>query len=216
MNKSDPNRLLRLLPVFAGSLGGVLLLVNRTFTLELTNSQTRSDVLGVILSGLLILIGLLWQQVQARPPEAVLLDGSEGMELLPELPDALKIELAWASHLLLKNTATKTLVIYYQGKVLLRRGILGPNPQVQPGPILQRALQTEQPVYLVSLKLYPGRFEFDYLPHNTQGVICQPLGKQGMMILGANAPRSYTKQDETWIEGIAEKLNNSLLDYYAL
>jgi hypothetical protein len=30
------------------------------------------------------------------------------------------------------------------------------------------------------------------------------------MILGANAPRSYTKQDEAWIEGIADKLANSL------
>jgi Cofactor assembly of complex C subunit B, CCB2/CCB4 len=30
------------------------------------------------------------------------------------------------------------------------------------------------------------------------------------MILGANTPRSYTKQDEVWIEGIADKLANSL------
>jgi hypothetical protein len=30
------------------------------------------------------------------------------------------------------------------------------------------------------------------------------------MILGANAPRSYTKQDEIWIEGIADKLADNL------
>lgn len=216
MNKSDPNRFLRLLPLVAGSLGGVLLLVNRMSTLELNNSQTRSDVLGVILSAVLILIGLLWQQFKTNLPEAVVLDGPEGLELLPDLPESLKIELAWASHLLLTNTATKTLVIYYQGQVILRRGILGPNPQVTPGPILQRSLNTQRPVYLVSLKIYPGRFEFDYLPSNTQGVICQPLGQQGIMILGANAPRSYTKQDENWIEGIASKLSKSLLDYYSL
>ncbi|RDH52029.1 hypothetical protein CBF18_00500, partial [Mastigocladus laminosus WC112] len=53
---------------------------------------------------------------------------------------------------------------------------------------------------------YPGRIEFDYLPENTQGVICQPIGKEGVLILGANAPRSYTKQDENWIAGIADKL----------
>ncbi|MFM9157965.1 MAG: cofactor assembly of complex C subunit B, partial [Dolichospermum sp.] len=40
----------------------------------------------------------------------------------------------------------------------------------------------------------------------TQGVICQPIGKEGVLILGANAPRSYTKQDENWIAGIADKL----------
>jgi Cofactor assembly of complex C subunit B, CCB2/CCB4 len=28
--------------------------------------------------------------------------------------------------------------------------------------------------------------------------------------LGANAPRSYTKQDENWIAGIADKLTVSL------
>jgi hypothetical protein len=64
---------------------------------------------------------------------------------------------------------------------------------------------------LVDLKVYPGRIEFDYLPENTQGVICQPLGSYGVMVLGANAPRSYTKQDESWIEGISEKLADTLL-----
>jgi len=207
------NSSLRLLPLVAGTLGGVLLLLNRTLTVELTNSQSRSDVLGVILCAILLLLGLLWQQVQPRPPEAVILSGVEGMELLPELPEMIKVELAWASHLLLTNTVTQTLVVYYQGQVLLRRGILGPKSEVKLGPIAERVLQTERPVYLVSLSLYPGRFEFDYLPPNTQGVICQPLGKKGILILGANAPRSYTKQDENWIAGIAEKLNNSLLNY---
>ncbi|HBS69689.1 MAG TPA: cofactor assembly of complex C subunit B, partial [Cyanobacteria bacterium UBA11149] len=47
-------------------------------------------------------------------------------------------------------------------------------------------------------------------PENTQGVICQPIGNAGVLILGANAPRSYTKQDEIWIEGIADKLGNTL------
>jgi hypothetical protein len=28
--------------------------------------------------------------------------------------------------------------------------------------------------------------------------------------LGANAPRSYTQQDETWIGGIADKLSHTL------
>ncbi|MBD1941962.1 cofactor assembly of complex C subunit B, partial [Coleofasciculus sp. FACHB-712] len=67
-----------------------------------------------------------------------------------------------------------------------------------------------KPVYLVALKIYPGRIEFDYLPENTQGAICQPIGNQGVLILGANAPRSYTKQDENWIAGIAEKLDVTL------
>lgn len=206
MASSDPNRIIRLLPLFAGGLGGLLLLINRFSTEQLLPSQTRSDVLGVILSGVLILIGLLWRQIQPRSPDAVTLVGESGIELAENLPEPIQTELAWASHILLTNTVTKTLVVYYQGQVLLRRGILASNKEVNPGKILQRVMETQKPVYLVNLNLYPGRIEFDYLPENTQGVICQPIGKEGVLILGANAPRSYTKQDENWIEAIADKL----------
>ncbi len=210
MAKSDPNRVLRLLPLVAGGLGGTLLLINRILTPGLTESQARSDVMGVILSALLILTGLLWQRVQPISPEAVVLEGEEGFDLEATLPDEVKTELAWASHLLLTNTVTRSVLVYYQGRVLLRRGILGPTAAVDPGPILKRVLETGKAVYLVNLKIYPGRVEFTYLPPNTQGVICQPLGNQGVLILAANAPRSYTKQDEAWVEGVADKLSHSL------
>lgn len=210
MAKPDPNRVLRLLPLVAGGLGGTLLLINRILTPGLTESQARSDVMGVILSALLILTGLLWQRVQPISPEAVVLEGEEGFDLEATLSDDVKTELAWASHLLLTNTVTRSVVVYYQGRVLLRRGVLGPTATVAPGPILKRVLETGKAVYLVNLKIYPGRVEFTYLPPNTQGVICQPLGNEGVLILAANAPRSYTKQDEAWVEGIADKLGHSL------
>lgn len=210
MAQNDPNRVLRLLPLVTGGLGGTLLLVNRVLTPALTESQARSDVMGVILSALLILTGLLWQRVQPTLPEAVALIGKEGLELDEALPDAAKTELAWASHLLLTNTVTRSVVVYRQGKILLRRGILAPKAEVTPGPILKRVLETGKAVYLVKLSIYPGRVEFDYLPQNTQGVICQPMGQGGALILAANAPRSYTRQDEAWIEGIADKLGHSL------
>jgi hypothetical protein len=210
MAQPDPNQVLRRLPIVVGALAGSLLMLNRFLTPTLTDSQARSDALGILISALLILTGLIWQQVQPRSPEAVELIGEEGFDLAPDLPEPAKVELAWASHLLLTNTVTRSLVVWYQGKVLLRRGILPPQTAVKPGTIVQRVLEKQQPVYLVNLKLYPGRVEFDYLPENTQGVICQPIGNQGVLILGANAPRSYTKQDETWIAGIADKLDNTL------
>ncbi len=210
MTQSDPNKVLRMLPIIAGGLGGTLLMINRFFTPNLLASQARSDVVGVILSAVLILTGLLWQQIQPRSPDAVKLIGESGFELLPELSEIAKTELAWASSLLLTNTVTKTVIIWYEGKVLLRRGILPSESQIKPGAILKRVLDQQKPIYLVDLKVYPGRIEFNYLPENTQGVICQPIGKNGVMILGANAPRSYTKQDENWISGIADKLIDTL------
>lgn len=210
MAQSDPNQILRLLPLVVGGFGGTLLFLNRLMTTDLTNSQSRSDALGVILSALLILTGLLWRRVQPRLPESVELVGPQGFELDPTLPEAIKMELAWASHSLLTNTTTKSVVVWYEGKMLLRRGVLGKEPELILGPIVKRVLETEKPIYLVALKLYPGRIEFPYLPENTQGVICQPLGNQGVLVLGANAPRSYTQQDEAWVAAIADKLAATL------
>ena len=210
MSQYDQNKVLRIIPMIVGGLGGTLLMINRFFTPNLLASQARSDVVGVILSAFLILTGLLWQQIQPRPPDTVKLIGESGFELLPELSEIVKTELAWASSLLLTNTVTRTVIIWYQGKVLLRRGILPPESQIKPGAILKRVLDKQKPIYLVDLKVYPGRIEFNYLPENTQGVICQPISNNGVMILGANAPRSYTKQDENWISGIADKLTDTL------
>lgn len=210
MASPDPNTWLRRLPIAVGILGSLLLMVNRLLTPALTDSQARSDVMGVILCAVLVLTGLLWQRVQPKSPDAVQLAGEEGFELDETLPDAVQTELAWASHLLLTNTVTRVVVAYYDGKVLLRRGILGPTDEIIQGAILKRVLEKGKAVYLVDMKLYPGRVEFNYLPENTQGLICQPMGQKGALILGANAPRSYTKQDETWIEGIADKLGETL------
>jgi hypothetical protein len=210
MAKADQNQVLRQMPIVVGSLAGTLLMVNRFLTPTLTDSQARSDALGVILSAVLILTGLLWQRIQPKSPDAVDLLGEQGFELAEDLPDEAKTELAWASHLLLTNTVTRSIVVWYNGRVLLRRGILGKAETVTPGAIVQRVLKLQKPVYLVNLTIYPGKIEFDYLPENTQGVICQPIGSQGVMILGANAPRSYTKQDETWVAGIADKLASTL------
>jgi Cofactor assembly of complex C subunit B, CCB2/CCB4 len=207
---TDTNRILRLVPLGAGGIAGTLLMINRVLTPELTDSQARSDAVGVILTAVLILTGLLWQQVQPRQSDSVVLEGEQGFELLPTLPDSIQTELAWASHLLLTNTVTRSILVYYQGQILLRRGVLATKAEVTPGAILDRVLTKQKAIYLVDTKVYPGRIEFDYLPANTQGIICQPLGSQGVMILGANTPRSYTKQDEVWIEGIADKLANSL------
>ena len=210
MVKADENQWLRRLPLIVGMVGGTLLMVNRLVTPMVTDSQARADVVGVFLSAILILTTLLWQQIQPIAPEAVVLEGQEGFELADDLSDEIATELAWASHLLLTNTVTRSLVAYYDGQVLMRRGVLGPSNAVDQGPILERVLTQKKPVYLVSLKLYPGKVEFNYLPENTQGIICQPMGDKGVLILAANAPRSYTKQDETWVEGIADKLGASL------
>ena len=206
----EQEKMIRYLPLVVGAVGGLALLANRMLTANLTTSQSRADALGVLLSAVLSLIGLLWQQVQPKIPESVTLIGEESFAIAESLPDAVKTELAWASHILLTNTVTKVVVIYYDHQTILRRGILGKSDRLNIGTIAERVMKTQKPVYLVKLELYPGRIEFDYLPENTQGVIVQPLGEKGVMVLGANVPRSYTKQDENWVAAIADKLAHSL------
>lgn len=205
--------MIRYLPLVVGIVGGLALLANRMVTANLTSSQSRADALGILLSAVLILIGLLWQQVQPKPPDAVTLVGEEGFEIDENLPEEVKTELAWASHILLTNTVTKVVAVYYDRQTIIRRGVLGKSKQVNIGSIAERVMKTQKSVYLVRLELYPGRVEFDYLPENTQGVIVQPLGEKGVMVLGANIPRSYTKQDENWITAIADKLAYNLDKY---
>jgi hypothetical protein len=209
--KRDPNRWLRRLPLVAGVLGSILLVINRlAFTPELLASQSRSDALGILLSAVLILTGLLWQQVQPRPPQAAPLQGSPGCDWHPELSEREKLELAWASHTLLSTTAARTVVIWVEGRTLLQRGILaspGQLPSLQPQGTLQQVLKTGQPVYLGDLRFFPARAEFEgLLPPGSQAVLCQPIGQKGCLILGSDRPRSFSRQEQAWIAAIANKL----------
>jgi nitrate reductase gamma subunit len=124
MAKPDPNRVLRLMPIAVGTIAGILLLTNRILTPMLTDSQARADALGVILSAILILTGLLWQQIQPRTPDSVELVGQEGFEFAPDLPESVKAELAWASHILLTNTVTRSLIVWYRDRVILPKSNL--------------------------------------------------------------------------------------------
>lgn len=206
MTRKEENQWLKNFPLIAGILGGFLLMINRLATVTVLDSQARSDALGVILCAALLLTSVLMRQINPNPPESVVLEGKEGFDFAQDLPSPVQTELAWASHLILTNTVTKSIIVYYQGKTLLRRGILGENNTVKVGNIVKRVMETQKPVYLVDLKHYPGKIEFDYFPSNIQGLICLPLNKEGVLMVATNIPRSYTKQDEVWIQGISEKI----------
>ncbi|NJL99300.1 MAG: cofactor assembly of complex C subunit B [Synechococcaceae cyanobacterium SM2_3_2] len=218
---SEQGSLVRRLPLAAGILGGVLLMGNRlAFTPDLVNSQSRADALGILLSAVLILTGLLWQQIQPSPPPAVELEGEPKLWLDPDLDISQQVDLGWASHTILTLTAIQSLVVWYQGQILLQRGILPAGDPVQsalhwqPGAIGRRAMQTGRAIYLVDLKLYPAKGEFTdvLMPANTASLLCQPMGSVGVMILGTNRPRTLTDSDQAWIEAIAQRLDPILQD----
>lgn len=193
----------------AGLLGLGLCLLNQLTAPELNPALERAGVLASLMAVGLMLVAVLWTRALPLAPERVELEGEQGLELDAELPEELSLELAWGSRLLLTATPAASLLIHWQGRTLLRRGLLGHSP-FDPGEICRRATANGRTVSLVNLKLYPGREEFSCLPVGTPAVLVQPIGSQGWLLAGGWSPRCFSRSDELWIEGWAEKLRTSL------
>jgi hypothetical protein len=73
---------------------------------DASSSQSRADVLGIVLSAVLLLTGLQWASLKAKPLAAVALDGTEVMFTEPDakLPSAAAKEMAWAWESLRANS----------------------------------------------------------------------------------------------------------------
>jgi len=193
----------------AGLLGLLLCLINQASAPELSPALQRSAVLASLMAVGLMLVALLWTRANPKAPERVYLEGHEGLELIHGLPEALAAELSWGSRLLLTATPAASVLIHWQGVAILRRGVLSAEPW-RPGAISERSRQTGKAISLVNLALYPGRQEFTGLPAGTPAVLIQPIGGSGWVVLGGWSPRCFSRADETWLEGWAEKIRTSL------
>ena len=192
-----------------GLLALLLSLINQFSAAELTPPLVRASVLASLLAVGFLLVATLWTRAVPRAPERVELEGPQGLELDDSLPEALKLELAWGSQLLLTATPGATVLVLWQQRTLLRRGLLG-SGSVLVGPIGQRALATGKAISLVNLALYPGRDEFAALPAGLPALVVQPIGDEGLLLLGGWSPRCFSRSDELWLEGWARKLRTSL------
>lgn len=169
----------------------------------------RSSVLAGVMAVGLMLVAVLWSRANPTTRDRVSLEGEQGFQLSEELPNSLRMELAWASHQLLKATPAASVLLVWDGKELLRRGVLSQLP-FAPGPILERAQQQGQSVALVNLTLYPGRSEFSYLPTNIPALVVEPLAERGWLLVAGWSVRCFSRSDELWITGLAEKLRTEL------
>jgi len=187
----------------------LLSLINQFSAAELTPPLVRASVLASLLAVGFLLVATLWTRAVPKAPERVALEGPQGLELEANLPEALKLELAWGSQLLLTATPGATLLLLWRQRTLLRRGLLG-SGGFAPGPIGERALATGKAISLVNLALYPGRGEFACLPEGLPALVVQPIGNEGLLLLGGWSPRCFSRSDELWLEGWALKLRTSL------
>ena len=204
---------------------GVLLLllaVGNVFTAEAIDpTRQRAEVLAGMAAVGLMLVAVLWTRAQPLAPTAVELPGEQSLQLLPELSDLCRTELAWGSHLLLTATSAATILVAWDGTVVLRRGLVpeallvddqdGANGEsFTPGPICERAQRQGQLVSLVKTALYPGRTEFDPVLPGLPSVMVQPLGDRGWVVLGGWSERCFSRSDERWFTGWCERLRTTL------
>ncbi len=180
-------------------------IINIATSKDIYPSLVRAETISCIASIALITIGYLWTDIKPKEASKVILKGKEGFELNTDLSEQQKNELAWGSQQILTATAASTILIFWDNKVILRRGLIS-NKTFKPGEICNRAIEQQRLISLVNTELFPGRQEFDSVLEELPAVIVYPLSTKGLTIVGGWSKRSFTNSDEKWISGWSNKL----------
>ena len=195
--------------LFSGLLVLALAVFNALTADAFTPSLQRAEVLSGMAAVGLMLVAVLWTRAIPLSPKTVDLEGEQGLVMADELSDGLRTELAWGSHQFLTATSAASILVYWDDKVLLRRGLIT-DDSFCPGEICRRSTERQTLVSLVRTALYPGRQEFDAVLPGLPAVMVQPLGRRGWIVLGGWSERCFTRSDERWLAGWAERLRTEL------
>ena len=193
------------LVIIFGSFLLILSIINIGTANQVNPILVRAETISGIASIALITIGYLWTEIKPKQATKVSLNGKEGFELCTKLTDEQRNELAWGSQQILTATAASTILIYWDNKVILRRGLIS-EKIFEPGEICKRSIDQKRLISLVNTELFPGRDEFDGVLNNLPAVIVYPLENRGLTIVGGWSKRSFTNSDEKWISGWSDKL----------
>ncbi|WP_269605607.1 cofactor assembly of complex C subunit B [Prochlorococcus marinus] len=193
------------LVIIFGSFLLILSIINIATATQVNPTIVRAETISGIASIALITIGYIWTEIKPKQPAKAILDGKEGFELSNDLTYDQKNELAWGSQQILTATAASTILIFWDNKVILRRGLIS-EKIFEPGEICKRSIEQNRLISLVNTELFPGRDEFDGVLNNLPAVIVYPLKNRGLTIVGGWSKRSFTNSDEKWISGWSDKL----------
>lgn len=195
--------------LWSGVASLALVVVNQTTAASTDPALERAAVLASFLAVGLMLVSILWTRYEPEAAARVALEGLQGLVLAEGLPDDLAEELGWGSQMLLTASPAAAVVVLWQGRCLLRRGLLVDEP-FEPGAICRRAQEKNAAISLVDLRLYPGRAEFERLLPGVPAVVVQPLGLEGLVVLAGWSPRCFSRSDLTWLEGWAQRLRGRM------
>lgn len=199
--------------------------------------QTRTDLLAVFACGSVLLEGITKLDVTSALSDSVPLNGvvldepivNDDNDDKDDDDDASNNNsnnptISWALQSLLQATPCMSAVIMEKKKknnnnnqddewtVTAMAGTVPstnvPVPDVTP--ILDRvASQTIKETYLPTLQALPGKFEFTYLPSNTQLALLIPMRVGQVLVLGSNTAKSFSPRDVAWCRVLAERMNTT-------
>ena len=187
----------------------VLTLINARLAEAVTPELQRAEVLSGMTAVGLMLVAVLWTRADPSKAPRRDLQGDQGLVLDSDLDESTRDELGWGSHMLLTASPAATVLVYWDQRVLLRRGLIR-DADFQPGAICQRAMDRNTTISLVNTNLFPGRHEFDPLIENLPAVLICPIGHRGVVVLGGWSERCFSRSDEQWLKGWTERLKMSL------
>ncbi len=183
----------------------LLSLINVIYSPAITSELLRAEVLASVSGVGLILISFLWEEFKPLNKNKSLVGGKEGLVIIEDINVDIKYELGWGTQLFLTATAACSIVVYWEGNELIKRGIISNNKFV-PGPTCNRATQKNKLISLVNTKFYPDKIEFEGLAKNLPAVLIYPLKESGYIVVGGWNERCFTKSDEIWLSGWANRL----------
>ena len=195
--------------LFSGLLVLVLAVTNASTADRITPDLQRAEVLAGLAAVGLMLVAVLWTRANPRSAEQVDLQGEQGLVMDQQTSADLREELGWGSHMLLTATPASTVLVYWRGQVILRRGLIRADT-FKPGDICNRVMERETTISLVNTELFPRRTEFDSVLQNLPAVVISPLGKNGVVVVGGWSKRCFSQSDERWLEGWTQRLKTSL------
>ena len=187
----------------------VMAVLNTVMAQSVTPELQRAEVLSAVAAVSLLLVAVLWTRADPRSAARQELGGEQGLVLASDVSDAVRDELGWGSHMLLTATAASTVLVYWKGIVLLRRGLIS-DGDFHPGTICRRVMQKNSSVSLESTALFPGRGEVDPVLDALPSVLICPLGGDGVVVIGGWSERCFSRSDERWAEGWAVRLRTAL------
>ena len=196
--------------IVVGSILFIFQLANFISLKLITPEIGRAQVLAAISSIIIILIGLLFERFKPISGKKINLEGDNKFIYDKDLPNDLLKELAWGSEAILTSTAAASILINYDGKNILKRGIVSSNDFIL-GETCLRSIKEMKLISLANTNFYPGRDEFDNFCLNVPSILIVPVNNKSFILIGGWSSRCFTKSDEKWINNWAKKLSELLI-----